>query len=115
MTDIDPHFQPLDVHPGPEYDALMDALDAWVKAARPPSFPEGDQALAAMLRAVQIGEGDCARPGCDPPDDADALSWPHRMERDDRGDWRAHYRCRNCGRAFSSSWGTLVHVLTLTP
>lgn len=101
-----PELRPLQVDPGPEYDALMDALDAWVKAARP-TWAEGEATLAGLLGVVHYGDA-----SCDCGTATEAFNWPHRFERSD-GSWRAAYRCRACGRTYSCWYAGLDLWLTL--
>lgn len=104
----EPRMRPLALDPTPEYDALMDAIDAWIHVAKP-TWREGDEALAAMFRAVHYADSacnECSR-------SVDDYNWPYRIERGAPGEimWRATYRCRACSCHYSCHWADLDELL----
>ncbi len=98
-----PKMKPSRFDPTPEFYALMDALDAWVKSVGP-TWSEGDRALAAMFRGIHYGDASC---DCQAMDDL-LYNWPHVVERREGSEnWLATFRCRACGRIYSCRFADL--------
>lgn len=90
--------RPFSTEPTAEYRLLMSSIDVWLKSRDDePTWDDTDELLGAMVRALRFADSTC---DCD----GNTLNYPHELEQERPGLWRAIYQCIACGRLYDVSW-----------